>query len=213
MTWTGERCDFDMIEEYPWVYTNHLLRYSIATQYCFNKDVLDIACGTGYGMYMISSVCNSICGGDICKESLMFVHNEYKFFKDDLRCIDLNEETILEVFKHKFDVVISFETIEHLNDPNFFIRNVYDALTDDGLFIFSVPIRNNGEFHKILFTYDNALKVGDDLFKSQRIIIQRFDMLLEKEWVDSMMYKKIVFTSMDILGVSLIKIMEKRRLQ
>jgi len=178
MKWTGERCVPEDLRHMPWIYTYSLMRYAFATQYCGNKRVLDIACGTGYGMQVISPVCIEISGGDIDEESLVKTRlsktNKTKFIKK----IDLNTQTIADVFKQQFDVIISFETIEHLDNPNFFLNSIRDSLVHGGYFIFSVPVLNGDKFHKVIFSYDQALNLCNNLFPYQRIVIQRFETLI-----------------------------------
>lgn len=61
----------------------------------------------------------------------------------------------------KFDVVVSFETIEHLERPEKFLEEVSRILKDDGLLIISTPVRESEALTRSLqirFTSVNGLK-------------------------------------------------------
>jgi 2-polyprenyl-3-methyl-5-hydroxy-6-metoxy-1,4-benzoquinol methylase len=50
----------------------------------------------------------------------------------------LNIEKPIKI-KGKFDAVFAFEVLEHLEDPEKALRNIYKKLNKNGLFIFSTP--------------------------------------------------------------------------
>jgi hypothetical protein len=114
----------------------HLARYNWAKQFCLGKSVADIASGTGYGMKVLAEVATSVDGYD--REDF---GNNY--------VIDLDKQAW-----HKYyDVVVSFETIEHLSDPDFFLRNV--RRTCD-LLLLSTPVNEKPGFnpyHKQFWTF------------------------------------------------------------
>jgi 2-polyprenyl-3-methyl-5-hydroxy-6-metoxy-1,4-benzoquinol methylase len=101
----------------------HVARYEFAKQFCMGKDVADIACGTGYGTTILRQVAASVNGYD--KQLLC-----------GNRTIDLEKEC----WEKTFDVIVSFETIEHLANPEFFLEN---ARRTAKLLVVSSPI---GEF-------------------------------------------------------------------
>jgi 2-polyprenyl-3-methyl-5-hydroxy-6-metoxy-1,4-benzoquinol methylase len=86
----------------------HVARYKFASQYCHGQAVADMACGTGYGSQLLRSVAASVDSYD--KDLLCNNH-----------VIDLDRESWT---KH-YDVIVSFETIEHLDNPEFFLNNVH----------------------------------------------------------------------------------------
>src|SRR5580704_19787133 len=101
----------------------HLARYNFALRYCERKKVADIACGTGYGAELLRSVARSVDCFD--KEALC-----------GNRTIDLEKES----WQDCYDVIVSFETIEHLANPEFFLTGAHRTTK---LLIVSTPI---GEF-------------------------------------------------------------------
>lgn len=116
----------------------HLDRYEFVKKYCNGKVVLDVACGTGYGSYELSKLAKKVYGVDSSKEAIDFANANYKsenltFIQSNCIRMDFEEK--------KFDVVISFETIEHLveEDRCKFYKLIKKYLKDDGVIIFSTP--------------------------------------------------------------------------
>ena len=54
-----------------------------------------------------------------------------------------------------FNKVISFETIEHLANPNIFLETVVKKLKPRGQFIGSIPINNASPVHKVIYTKED----------------------------------------------------------
>ena len=52
------------------IHYEHLHRYMLAAKFAEGKTVLDIACGEGYGTYILSQVAKSVIGVDISKETI-----------------------------------------------------------------------------------------------------------------------------------------------
>ena len=96
------------------------------------SNVLDIGCGFGLCMKMLSKQCKKIIGLDInpvAKE----IFPELKIKK-----IDLNSGKL--PFKSKtFDLVICTETLEHIFYPNFILKEIKRILKDEGTAIISLP--------------------------------------------------------------------------
>lgn len=110
----------------------HLERYKFALSLVEKNDsVLDISCGAGYGTDMLYDYCKNAIGIDRSKEAIGYAKKHYRgnFFLGDIF-----EDTTTS------DVVVSFETIEHLDPPLEFSLK-YLAGKATRLFIGSVPYR------------------------------------------------------------------------
>jgi len=167
MDFTGERVVPGKMENYIGTYVEHLTRYVFCLGFCINKKVMDIACGTGYGLELISSVAESGIGVDIDQKALEFAKENYKFYGKSFIFVqrDLEKETLNSGFFGKIlDTITSFETIEHLANPDFFLENVKEILREDGHFIFSIPINNPSKYHKISYTKQEAKALMDKHF-------------------------------------------------
>lgn len=119
-------------------YQKHLARYSFATRYCYNKTVADTSCGIGYGIDHIAkkSKPTKAVGLDISIKALKYGKKHFKNPPINFVCSDV---TRLPFRRHQFDVVISFETIEHIPKYEEFLKEILRILEDDGKFVVSTP--------------------------------------------------------------------------
>jgi SAM-dependent methyltransferase/glycosyltransferase involved in cell wall biosynthesis len=116
----------------------HHHRYLVATHYCAGCDVLDVACGEGYGSALLGRVARSVLGVDLDAQTVAFARRNYGSPHVVFQCGDAAN---LEHEPNSFDVVVSFETIEHLIDHEGFLAGVHRVLRPGGMFIISSPDR------------------------------------------------------------------------
>ncbi|MCH7685888.1 MAG: tetratricopeptide repeat protein, partial [Planctomycetes bacterium] len=114
----------------------HLSRYQFATQYCEEKRVLDAACGTGYGSALLAESAIEVRGIDACLRTIDYAQRHYgnehlKFHKSRVERIPFDEGY--------FDVVVSFETIEHTISPRWVMQEFARVLRADGTAVLSIP--------------------------------------------------------------------------
>ena len=145
--------------EWKLFYANHICRYRFAKLHLLkfsSLKVLDIACGVGYGTNYLSKIENSrISGADISIEALK-VANE-SFSAENINFYFDNCDTLNESKKSApFDSIVSFETLEHLQNPALFLENCARVLKPQGQLIISTPNSSisspdgiiNWEFHE-----------------------------------------------------------------
>lgn len=117
----------------------HMHRYTILRNVLRDKIVLDAACGTGYGSNIIASVARQVYGIDISREAIEYASSNFqkssnlKYMEADISQLPFEENT--------FDVVVSFETIEHVNGEiqNRFLKEIRRVLKPEGILIMSTP--------------------------------------------------------------------------
>lgn len=141
------------MRKYATTYAEHLARYAFAMHYCYKKRVLDVGCGDGSGSSLLAYTCNSLDLADISPKML----NAAKGKNYDVPNIRINKpKFFLCDFEKEFpegswDTIVAFEVIEHLENPDFFIKNIAEHLNKDGLLVFSVPHMVVDSQHKTLF--------------------------------------------------------------
>jgi ubiquinone/menaquinone biosynthesis C-methylase UbiE len=123
------------------VYGEHIVRYGAALPLVKDKTVLDIASGSGYGTAILAETASKAYGVDVDKDAVSYAKKNYssskiEFLEGDGKAIPLKDNSV--------DVVVSFETIEHIEDYRAFMAEVKRVLKDDGLFVLSTP--NDREF-------------------------------------------------------------------
>lgn len=120
----------------------HYQRYRSILQLCKDKVVLDIACGEGYGSRILADTAKFVYGVDIDAETIAEAVGTYK-----AENLTYREGTVenLEFPDAMFDVVVSFETIEHVdaNMQTKFIQEIRRVLKEDGCLIMSSPDKRN----------------------------------------------------------------------
>lgn len=141
MEFTGERYVPELTADSE-ITIFHMQRYLSVLSLCKGKKVLDAACGEGYGSNMISDVAESVIGIDISKEAVENAKKKYD--KSNLEYINASVEK-LPLENESVDVVVSFETIEHVNKDiqNSFINEIKRVLKKDGILIMSSPDKKN----------------------------------------------------------------------
>lgn len=153
LEFTGER--FTTAREGQHEY-EHLHRYCIARDFCAGKDVLDIACGEGYGSVILSSVAKSVIGVDIDERTIdharkSYPHNNIQFLQGSAIKLPLENCCM--------DVVVSFETLEHIKEHDLFAAEIKRVLRPGGLLIMSAPVHTvysacgGSEFIALLIGY------------------------------------------------------------
>ncbi len=118
-------------------YFDHIRRYLFAQQFVCRKRVLDIACGTGYGSDILRrGRAAAVFSADISAEAVHYAADRWPDARL-LRADALN----LPLPSAAFDVIVSFETVEHLPDPRRFLIEARRVLKGGGMLILSTPNR------------------------------------------------------------------------
>jgi glycosyltransferase involved in cell wall biosynthesis/SAM-dependent methyltransferase len=134
--WTGERYIPEIGGN---IRLEHLHRYLIARELASGKKVLDIACGEGYGAAILATTAARVIGVDISKEAIAGASGRY--IRDNLEFIIGRCEAI-PLPDTSVDLVVSFETIEHIEQHDTMMREVARVLRPDGVLIISSPDRD-----------------------------------------------------------------------
>jgi 2-polyprenyl-3-methyl-5-hydroxy-6-metoxy-1,4-benzoquinol methylase len=129
-----ERIDPDATE--PGILALHLKRYDFALPLCRGKDVLDAACGAGYGSAHLAQVARSVVGVDASEETIAFARGRYRLPVLEFRVGDVQA---FEDGDGAYDVICSFETIEHVDDPERTLAEFARLLRPEGMLILSTP--------------------------------------------------------------------------
>jgi len=125
-------------------------RYCWAKDYCYDKDVLEVACGSGQGLGLLKEVSKSLEAGDYSSDVLN-VAKEY--YQDRVSILKFDAQN-MPYRENSFDVVIIFEAIYYL--PNFikFIIECKKVLKSNGKILISVPNNLLSDFNKSPHSFD-----------------------------------------------------------
>jgi len=114
----------------------HFSRYLFAAAYAEDKYILDGACGNGYGSAYLARSARFVLGLDLDRQRISFARDNFSFRNLRFEVQDLHER--IET-KTPFDLLISFETLEHVRDPSHLLANMVHSLADDATALISVP--------------------------------------------------------------------------
>ena len=110
-------------------------RYLHAARRAAGKRVLDIACGAGYGSACMARAADSVLGLDLDAELVSTAAARYR--RPNLRygVHDLHQP----LPGGPYDLITSFETFEHVRDPQLCLERLRDALAAGGTLMLSIP--------------------------------------------------------------------------
>ena len=162
----------------------HVERYEFAKKHLSPGRILDIACGCGYGSYLLATggqdKIKELVGMDIAEDAIAYARQRFqhpliKFVQADIE--ELNDTG-------RFDTIVSLETIEHLQEPAEIIKKYYESLLPNGRMVVSAPITPSMDanpFHLNDFTKSSFKKLFvpyrmqliDELEQKQRFSLKQ----------------------------------------
>lgn len=163
LRFTGERY---LPSEAGEIRVEHYHRYSAILPLLKDKLVLDLASGEGYGAALMSSSAAGVLGVDINRETIRHAAATYCDISN-LR-FECGCATQTGAADCDFDIVISFETIEHLAEQAEMLGEIRRVLKPDGLLVISSPNRP---------IYSNSRKYCNE-FHVKELDFAEFDALL-----------------------------------
>ena len=134
LEFTGERFTPECVRE---IWYEHWHRYAFARRFARDKRVLDAACGEGYGSAMLAPAAASVLGVDIDEPAVAHARQRYAQHAN-LR-FEQGDCTALACGDAQFDLIVSFETLEHVAAQQALIAGFASALAPGGLLIVSSP--------------------------------------------------------------------------
>lgn len=164
----GERqAPTSLVEAEP----SHLARYKFVLNFISRNDiVLDAPCGSGYGVKLISSQAKEAKGVDINEGAIL--HAKNFFSNPNNSFLKGNIENMRDILPESgvFDVVTSFEGIEHIEDPQMFLGEIQRLLKKEGKLIISTPRKPHGSpFHITEYSLDEYISLLSQKFKVEQM--------------------------------------------
>lgn len=178
--WSGERLVPYTVDSVT--FSQHLNRYIFASQFTQKKRVLDAACGAGYGSYYLSTKeADKVYGIDIESSAIHWANATYRKLSDNLD-FSVDDINNLQYKNDNFDVVVSFETLEHLPALDNYFEEIKRVLKKNGLFIVSVPDYSTNigagypnKYHFNELTFDRFKNYLDQHFEHTEFYFQALE--------------------------------------
>lgn len=120
----------------PSTWLQHVSLYRFARRFAPDREVLDVACGMGYGSLMLLQAgAKRVLGVDISQDAVRYA--DLRYGREGLEfCVgDARDLTSFG----QFDLVVSIETIEHVPDGERCVAAAARALCPDGIYVVSTP--------------------------------------------------------------------------
>lgn len=181
MDFTGERVVPGQVTDD--LMNEHLVRYAFASGFVREgMRILDAGCGTGYGTYALAqdSPLTRVTGVDISPEAIEYARLNYVGDNCVFTVADLERS---EWPSESFDLVVSFEVIEHIKQPEIFLRCIAEALSKEGCLIVSTPNRKmysdaipgyHNPFHVKEFYHEEFVSLLKEHFSQVTLYAQDF---------------------------------------
>jgi len=204
---TGDEKFYNSLQKFDWYYMDEKEEYHYAKKYIQKTDkVLDV--GSGKGAFAKHLETKDYIGLD-------FSENAKKMATEN--GIEIETEMVQDYakkHKNEFDVVVSFQVLEHVSDPKSFIEAKIDALATGGKLIIAVPSEdsflkyvNNGILN---MPPHHVTRWSDDTFK---FIAQKYDLSIidiyhekvqevHKLWYLNTLVSKCLLSSNKLIDIS-----------
>ncbi len=115
----------------------HWHRYHWISPWLKNKVVADLACGEGYGSALLAQSADAVIGVDIDRATTEAAKNKYHGL--DNLTFQTNDVLNSKIHSDSIDVVVSFETLEHLTEQQKLLDEFKRILKTDGMMVLSTP--------------------------------------------------------------------------
>jgi 2-polyprenyl-3-methyl-5-hydroxy-6-metoxy-1,4-benzoquinol methylase len=193
MEFIGEGITPEVRFTYRELFLWHMARYDYAKKHILPSNrVLDVACGTGYGTYELGMFCREIRGIDISGEAIEYARRNYNAHNISWQEYDCTKMTNI-LPASSFDVVVSFETIEHLDRQSqfVFVDQISKVLHKDGIAIISTPnvdvygspaVEGPGPKHKYEMNKQEFLDTLKTRFDQVYLLGQAFSDTSKNRW-------------------------------
>ncbi|OYT16783.1 MAG: SAM-dependent methyltransferase [Bacteroidetes bacterium 4572_77] len=130
---TAERHSSEVITDNV-LHQRHMIAYHQAAQ-IISGNVLEVGCGEGYGMKLLAPKADKYTAIDKYNTPI-------DASLPDIHKITFKQMTVPPfegLQDHSFDYIVSFQVIEHIEDDDFFIRELYRLLKPGGKLILTTP--------------------------------------------------------------------------
>ncbi len=121
------------------IFLLHKKSYQFVLNEVTGKEVLDIGCGEGYGVKMLSADAKRIVGIDVSLDTIENAKKKYPAANIAFQLINQNENGRLPFTDKSFDIVVSFQVIEHVDNVDVYLQEISRVLKKGGVFYLATP--------------------------------------------------------------------------
>ena len=181
LEFTGERFTPECVRE---IWYEHWHRYAFARRWAAGRRVLDVACGEGYGAALLAGVAASVTGADL--NAAAVAHARTRYPGGNLRFIEADATNLSALPAQSFDLITSFETLEHVAAQDALLAGCARLLAPGGMLMVSTPDKRQ---------YTDATGVANP-HHVQELYREEFEALLARHFPAVQLFaQKLLFQS------------------
>jgi SAM-dependent methyltransferase len=121
------------------IYLMHMAAYRFAESFTSGKRVLDYGCGSGYGATSVVETALHVCGVDVADDAIAYARE--RFCRPNLTFQQIDIGRRLPFGDEEFDVVLSFQVLEHVDDTDQYLSEARRVLAPGGYLLLVTPDR------------------------------------------------------------------------
>lgn len=135
LPFTGERFTPECVREIAY---EHWHRYAFALPLARDRHVLDAACGEGFGSDLLAAAgATQVLGIDLAAD--VIAHARRRYPRANLSFCAADVTNLHALRDASFDLIVSFETLEHVQAQERMLDGFARLLAADGLLLVSTP--------------------------------------------------------------------------
>ncbi len=203
----GDEKFYNALQKFEWYYQDEKYEYDFVKRLIKGeKSILEVGCGkAAFSKYLDKNV--KYTGLDFSSEAKKMA---------EINGIRIENDSVYEFAKKKtkYDVVCSFQVLEHVSDPYEFIKSSLSCLRKKGLFIIAVPSESsfvryannsilNMPPHHVSRWTDKSLYFLPGLFPIDIVGIYHERVSdIHKEWFFNTLIESVLFRKKKMLNLS-----------
>jgi|GEM_PF-3336279 len=168
---------------------SHINRYEWVSSFIEGATVLDLACGSGHGSALLAGIgkAQRVLGGDINTEAISYCLAKH-YDLPNLSFQNLDCESFSKGLEESIEALVSFETVEHLRNPDEFFKEARKVLSPGASLFISTPISKkridhnpSNRYHRIEWSCNEFIRlVQSHGFRVEIVMVQPFRTKLRK---------------------------------
>lgn len=120
------------------IFLMHQKAYDLASSFSSGRNVLDWGCNNGYGLPILARSAKRVGGVDTNEACVAEARRLHPEFSEDIWLYDGVNIPVTERF---WDIVVSFQVIEHVPNVKAYVDDIVRVMKDTGIALFTTPNR------------------------------------------------------------------------